>query len=191
VTHSRVIGSLAAVVIAALALVGCSDDDSTGSGPTTDDAAQVEATPTSTAAPDACAVLDADQASAVAGVPMVRDTEPPADPLASTCKYVSAEPDAETGGILHQLRVDVYEGSQFFDLEGNGYPSDEREPLTIGDESFVHVGNEERGVTVQIGIGEVVYSVNYTQRAILTDQAPAAAGRSDALVVALEAEFSG
>jgi hypothetical protein len=139
---------------------------------------------------DACAVVTAGEASTLVGEPMVFAPETLEAPV-SSCKYVSVDPqDSASGRVFKQLRVDIYEGSQFFDLDGVGYPKADRENLALGDRGFVHTGDVERGVTVQFEIDEAVYQVNYTERAILTDDPADASRISDALVRLLQDRFA-
>ncbi len=139
---------------------------------------------------EACAVVTADEATTLVGEPMVFEPESIAAPV-SSCKYVSVDPeDSSSGRVFKQLRVDIYEGSQFFDLDGVGYPKVDRENLALGDRGFVHTGDVERGVTVQFEIDEAVYQVNYTEHAILIDEPADASRITGALVRLLERRFA-
>lgn len=178
---------LALGALAALTLVACRGDD---------DRPAASTAPPSTAGakvPDeACEVITLDDAESVSGVAMQVHRDEAVEVLTSTCTYVSVPPaDASEGRILRQLRVDVFAGSQFFDQEGRYYPRDERENVEVGDEGFVHTGDEQRGVTVQVARAGIVYSVNYSEQAILTDEVPDAAARRDSLVAVVEERLGG
>jgi len=137
-------------------------------------------------------VITLADAAAVSGVAMQAHRDDEVEVLTSTCTYVSVPPaDASEGRILRQLRVDIFAGSQFFDQEGRYYPREEREDLEFADEAFVHTGDEKRGVTVQVARSGVVYSVNYSEQAILTDDVPDAAARRDELVAVVEERLGG
>lgn len=139
---------------------------------------------------DACVVITAAEATTLVGETMILEPETVEGPV-SSCKYVSVEPaDSASGRVFKQLRVDIYEGSQFFDLDGVGYPKADRKNLALGDRGFVHAGESERGITVQFEIDEVVYQVNYTEHAILTDEPADATRVSDPLVELLRGRFA-
>jgi hypothetical protein len=181
---TTVIATVIAAMIAVVVVASCGDDSTTGSS--TSAAAETTAADTAPST-DACTILTLADANALADVAMELEPEESAELLTSSCKYVSVGPaDPGAGQVLRQLRLDVYSGSQFFDQEGNYYPRHERDGVEIGDEGFVHVGDEQRGVTVQVAIGDMVYSVNYTELAILTDERPNAAAKRDDLVALVE-----
>ncbi len=131
----------------------------------------------------ACALVSEADLSALAGVEMTASKETPTEFSASSCTYESVAPaDPSAGRVLKLVLVDIYSGSQFFDIEGTFYPLAEREYLDIGDDAFVHIGDAVRGVTVQVSIEEAVLSINYTEQAILTDEVADAASKAAALV---------
>lgn len=176
-------------LIGAMSALGSCGGDVDGPTSTTERAVGTVATVT-IPINDACAVVTADEATTLVGESMVFEPETIAAPM-SSCKYVSVDPqDSASGRVFKQLRVDIYEGSQFFDLDGVGYPKVDRENLALGDRGFVHTGDVERGVTVQFEIDEAVYQVNYTERAILTDEPAAASRITDALVRLLQGRFA-
>ncbi len=187
--------SLVAILIGVLA-VACNDSDpETSKDPASSSASSSAASDLPST--DACTVVTASEATALVGVPMTFVGEVVEGPI-SSCKYISdteteaiTEGDATAAGVvLSQLRVDVYDGSQFFDLDGVGYPKADRENLALGDRGFVHRGDPDRGVTVQFEIEETVFQVNYTETAILSEVATDANRISDDLVSLLRDRFA-
>jgi len=136
---------------------------------------------------DACDLVTVDDAAQVMGVPAQRDEES-SDPISDTnCHYINVPPVDETEGqVLRQLQVSVYSGAQYFDTDGIVFPTNEREELDIGDDAFVHLSDGLLGLTIQVVDGDVMYSVNYVESAILSDDEADTAGKRPALVALVE-----
>ncbi len=195
-TRQIAAGPLVAILIGALA-AACSDSDPETDSRNSASVSVSSSAPSDLPDTDACTVVIASEATELVGTPMTFVDEEVEGPI-SSCKYISdtemaanAEGDpAKTGVVLSQLRVDIYDGSQFFDLDGVGYPKAERENLALGDRGFVHRGGPDRGVTVQFEIDETVFQVNYTETAILAEMSTDANRIADALVRLLQDRFA-